>query len=373
MPLNVQPDSEFMLDVLLRLLKTPSPSGNTGAAIALIEEICGQLNLRTYRTVKGSLVAILPTAAGDESAPPGEENMSSGDEDISLGDEDTLPCTIATHVDTLGAMVKEIKKNGRLKLTPLGGYLPSTVVGEYCLVETANGALIPGTVLLTKQSVHIHPRDQIHQLGDSMDHLEVRLDARTSSKEETEALGIAVGDFVAWDPRAVYTEAGFIKSRHLDDKAGVAAALGAAEMMGRAGILPARPAYLYFSTYEEVGHGGAVGIPTDTQELLVVDMGAVGEGQTSDEFGVSIAVKDMTGPYDLQVRRQLVELAQAADIPYNLDVYVNYASDGSVALRAGFDVRVGLLGPGVDSSHAYERTHLEAVVNTARLLAEYLG
>jgi len=339
-----------MVEFLLRLLNTPSPTGNTEAAVTVVEETCQQLNMQTYRTVKGGLVAELP-----------------GDVVV----DKAIPRTVATHVDTLGAMVKEIKKNGRLKLTPLGRYLPSSVVGEYCTVETARGEAIPGTVLLSKQSVHIHSRDDIHSLGDSMDNLEVRLDERTTSKEETEVLGIAVGDFVAWEPRAEYTETGFIKSRHLDNKAGIAAALGAAEMILRGNLKPVQPSYLYFSTYEEVGHGGA-GIPANTQELLVVDMGAVGEGQTSNEFGVSIAVKDASGPYDLRLRRRLVELAQAADIPYNLDVYVNYSSDGSVALRAGFDVRVGLIGPGVDSSHAYERTHIDAIVNSARLIAEYL-
>lgn len=347
---NTRPDADFMINFLLRLLKTPSPTGNTDVAIAVIEEACRKLNLPTHRTFKGGLVAVL-----------------SGE----FPTDNAAPRTVATHVDTLGAMVKEIKRNGRLKLTPLGGYLPSSVVGEYCTVEAASGKAIPGTVLLNKQSVHIHSRDDIHSLGNSMDNLEVRLDERTISKTETQALGVAIGDFVSWDPRAEYFESGFIKSRHLDNKAGIAAALGAAEMILRENIKLTQPAYLYFSTYEEVGHGGT-GIPTDTQELLVVDMGAVGEGQSSDEFGVSIAVKDASGPYDLQMRRQLVELARAADIPYNLDVYVNYTSDGSVALRAGFDVRVGLIGPGVDASHAYERTHTDAIINSARLVAEYL-
>lgn len=350
MPIKPSPDSNFIIDILLRLLKTPSPTGNTEAAIAFVEEICQQLKLQTYRTVKGNLVAVLH----------------------GLPTDTTTPRTITAHVDTLGAMVKEIKGNGRLKLTALGGYLPSSVAGEYCTVESASGKVISGTVLLSKQSVHIHSKDEIHKLGNSMENLEVRLDARTTSKEETEALGLAVGDFVAWDPRTEFTEAGFIKSRHLDDKAGVAAALGAVEMMMRANLRLTQPSYLYFSTYEEVGHGGAAGIPADTRELLVVDMGAVGEGQASNEFGVSIGVKDSSGPYDLQMRRNLVNLAETASIPYNLDVYIDYTSDGSAALRAGADVRVGLIGPGVDSSHAYERTHLDAIVNTARLIGEFL-
>ncbi len=350
MPINTQPDSKYMADFLIKLLKTASPTGNTDAAISLIDAACRQLGLKTYRTVKGALVANLPGASPEKG--PAK--------------------TVTGHVDTLGAMVKEIKANGRLKLSALGGYLPATVAGEYCIVETASGETISGTVLLNKQSVHVHSRDEVAKLGASINHLEVRLDARTQSRDETVALGIAVGDFVAWDPRTKYTDAGFVKSRHLDDKAGVAAMIGAVELMKRAGVPPLQPAYLYFSTYEEVGHGGAAGIPENTEEMLVVDMGAVGEGQASDEFGVSICVKDRSGPYDLHLRRRLVQLAEAANIPYNLDVYVNYNSDGSAALYAGVNVRVGLIGPGVDSSHAYERTHIESVANSARLIAEYL-
>ncbi len=351
MSINIQPNADFIREFLLNLLKIPSPTGNTEMAIAFVEAACQRFNLETYRTVKGSLVAKLPTGAVNNSP---------------------VPRTVMSHVDTLGAMVKEIKNNGRLRLTMLGGYAPLSILGEYCQVETASGQLFTGTVLLSRQSVHIHGRNEIHQLADSLDNLEVRLDVRTDSYLETEELGIAVGDFVAWDSRAQYTKAGFIKSRHLDDKAGVAAMLGAVEMMGRAQLTATHPTYLYFTTYEEVGHGGAAGIPVDTQELLAVDMGVIGEGQTSDEFSVSICVKDARGPYDLTMRRRLVNLAKAANIPINLDVYVNYSSDGSAALAAGADVRVALIGPGVDASHAYERTHLDAVLHSSRLITAYL-
>ncbi len=345
----MQPNRTFIVDFLLKLLQTPSPTGNTEAGISLIEQTCAQIGLETYRTVKGALVAKLPHESADKAA-----------------------ITVASHVDTLGGMVKEIKGNGRLALTQLGGYLAASVVGEYCQVETAAGKIITGTVLLNKQSVHIHSGDEINKLGDSMENVEVRLDARTFSYRETNALGIAVGDFVSWDTRTQYTETGYIKSRHLDNKAGVAAAVGAAEMMLRHGVVAKQPSYLFFSNYEEVGHGAAAGIPSDTEELLVIDMAPIGAGQASDEFGVSICVKDNSGPYDLAMRRRLVALAKAARLPYNLDVYVRYGSDGSAALYAGANMRVGLIGPGVDASHAYERTHLESVLNSTLLTAAYL-
>ncbi|MDM8528587.1 M42 family metallopeptidase [Anaerolineales bacterium HSG24] len=342
------PNTNFICDFLLELLQTPSPTGNTDVAIELVEKYCTQLGLETYRTPKRSLVAKLPSQGNGPAI------------------------TIASHVDTLGAMVQGIKGNGRLRLTMLGSYLPASVVGEYCQIETASGKTISGTVLLTQQSVHIHGKAEINKLGANMGNLEVRLDERTTSEDETKWLGIAVGDFVSWDTRAQYTKAGFIKSRHLDNKAGVAASLGAAEMMIRNQKKATQPSYLYFSNYEEVGHGAAAGVPADTEELLVIDMAPVGSGQSSDEFGVNICVKDGGGPYDLHIKQKLVKLAKSKKIPYNLDVYVNYGSDGTAALFAGINARVGLIGPGIDASHAYERTHIDSILNNVKLMVAYL-
>lgn len=341
-------DTAYAQTFLLNLLNTPSPTGNTETAIELVETAFKQLGLSTRRTAKGALVATFPGKA-------------------------TQPARAVTaHVDTLGGMVKEIKPNGRLGLSPIGGYYPGSVLGEYCTVETITGKCFSGTALLEKQSVHIHKAEEIHNALQKITNLEIRLDERVSSKTETEALGIQVGDFISWDTRTQATPGGFIKSRHLDDKAGVAIMLATAQAMARQNLIPAQTTHFYVSTYEEVGHGGASGFPAGVTELVVIDMGVVGQGQTGDEYSVSICAQDSSGPYDLKLRRQLVALAEAAQIPYHLDLYVNYGSDGSAALRAGYDVRVALIGPGVDSSHAYERTHMEAVKNSARLLMEFL-
>ena len=204
------------------------------------------------------------------------------------------------------------------------------------------------------------------------EHMEVRLDLRTASPEETRAAGIEVGDFVAFDPRVEVGEAGFIRSRHLDDKACVACMLAAVKAIQDAGLIPAQRTTLHVSNYEEVGHGGAASFPPDLAELLTLDMAAMGEGQTSDEFHVTLCVKDSGGPYHHGMSRRLRELATQHAIPAVVDIYPFYGSDGEALWRAGADVRVALIGPGVDASHSYERTHMDALVATTQLIVAYL-
>jgi putative aminopeptidase FrvX len=277
---------------------------------------------------------------------------------------------VTAHVDTLGAMVKEIKSTGRLKLSKIGGFAWNTIEGEGCTITTRSGRQVRGSILLTKASSHVFG-GEVGEMKRSEESLEVRLDARTMSAIETLDLGIGVGDFVAFDPR-VEVNAGFVRSRHLDDKACVAALVSAVKTLSEAGRKPARTTTLLISNYEEVGHGAATGIPADVEELLVVDMAAVGEGQNSDEFHASLCVKDTGGPYHHDMSNRLRALAEKNKIPYKVDVYPYYHSDGEVWWNAGGDTAVALIGPGVDASHNYERTHTEALVATVKWVMAYL-
>lgn len=333
---------EFLVD----LLDTPSPTGDTEQAIAYVQEAVRDLPLTFHRTHKGGLVL---TWDGDA----------------------TCPRALTAHTDTLGAMVKRIKNNGRLELTSVGSFDWHSIEGEGCTVITAAGRYYRGSILPIKASVHIYGAEA-RTLERTQENYEVRLDERTDSAETTEQLGINVGDFVYFDPRVEVTHSGFIRSRHLDDKAGVACLYGALLALHRAGLTPRYRLDMLISNYEEVGHGGSVGIPADVQELVVLDMAAVGEGQNSDEFSVGLGAKDAGGPYDLGLRRQLVQLADANAIPCKVDIYPYYSSDGEAALHAGADLRVALIGPGVDASHAYERTHRDSIEATARLIVAYL-
>ncbi len=340
-------DLDGTMDFLTRLLNTPSPTGYTEVAIDLVAEAFGAFPLTLGRTVKGALVGRWQGAAADE------------------------PRALTAHVDTLGAMVAELQKRGRVKLTQIGGYSWNSVEGEGVTVLTADGRRYRGTILPTKASVHAFGKESAEQER-KQENMEVRLDVRAETADELRALGIEVGDFVALDPRAEVTESGFVRSRHLDDKAGVACIYGALKALVDAGLRPAQRLTVHISNYEEHGHGAAAGIPAEVVELLTVDMGVPGEHQNSDEYTVSICAKDSGGPYHIDMRRKLVALAQAAGIGYKVDVYPFYGSDGEAFWRAGGDVRLGLIGPGVDGSHAYERTHRDSLEQTIRLIVAYL-
>ena len=333
------------LDFLVGLLNTPSPTGDTARACLYVQTALAELPLTVSHTRKGGLVV---TWAGDNSCPR----------------------ALTAHVDTLGMMVRQVKANGRLMLTQIGGYDWHSVEGEGCTVMTGTGAMIRGSILPTKASVHIYG-NEARELKREAGNYEVRLDVRTQGKDETESLGIGVGDFVFVDPRVEVTN-GFVRSRHLDDKAGVAAIYGALMALHQTGRAPRYRLDVLISNYEEVGHGGSTGIPGDVEELVTVDMAAAGEDQNSDEFSVGICAKDSGGPYHLGLRRRLERLAAHNSIPYRTDTYPYYGSDGEAAWRAGADLAVGLIGPGVDSSHAYERTHLDSLDATIRLLLAYL-
>ena len=339
-------DTNYMTEFLVGLLNTPSPTGDTEAAVAYTERALQVLGLETRRTRKGALLA---TLAGQSSAEPR---------------------AVTAHLDTLGAMVKEIKGNGRLTLSLIGGYAWNAIEGEGVTVATEESGMVRGSVQLTKASTHVHG-GAVGETKREAGTLEVRVDARTTSAAETRALGIAVGDFVYLDPRVEVVN-GFIRSRHLDDKACVACVLAAVKAMTDSGQQPAQTTTLFLSNYEEVGHGAAGGFPVDITELLTVDMAAIGDGQNSDEFHCTLCVKDSGGPYSIKFGRRLRKLAADNDLELKTDIYPYYGSDGEALWRAGADVEVALIGPGVDASHSYERTHLDALVDTARLIGYYL-
>ena len=340
-----------IVDFLTELLNTPSPTGDAKRGITYCQQAFArfgdQLTLTIETTHKGMLLITIE------------------------GDNSDAPRGVTAHVDTLGAMVQEIKRNGRLKMTQLGGYPWTAVEGEGVTIFASNGDTYYGTILPIAASIHANTRAQRNETR-SGDNMEVRIDARTDSRADTEALGIRVGDIIAFDPRVVVHDNGFIRSRHLDDKAGVAVMYGALAALAAEGKRPSQTTIFHISNYEEVGHGAAAGIPADMVDLLTIDMAVVAPKQTSDEFSVTICAKDSAGPYHMGFRRELENLAQSHDIPYHTDIYPYYGSDGESYWRAGGNVRVGLIGPGVDASHHYERTHTDSLAASTKLLLAYL-
>ncbi len=332
---------EHIVETLETLLKINSPTGYTIEVISYLEDLFKGMNLFIKKTNKGSLLV-------------------SFDENPEL--------VLTGHVDTLGAMVKEINDDGTLAITRIGGLELNSFEGEYVTIRNYKGEMFRGTFLLNNPASHVN--NKLSEAKRTLDNMSIRLDKLVSTDLDVEKLNISVGDFIFYDTRFEYTSSGFVKSRFLDDKACVAVMVQLIQDLAAAGFK--KKTGFYFSNYEETGHGACVGIPDSTIELLVLDMAVIGEGCAGKEDMVSICVKDSSGPYDFTVTNRLRALAEKNKINYVTDIYPYYGSDGSAALAAGYDVRVGLIGPGVSASHGVERTHEKALEETYKLTKLYI-
>ncbi len=339
--------ADLVKKYLTEVLNIPSPSGYTQNVMEYITGVLKKLDVEYKVTNKGAVVATIK------------------------GEDDDYQKTLSCHVDTLGAMVKEVKSNGRLALTQVGGYMMNSVEGECCKIHTRDNKVFDGTIQTIKPSVHIHSDSR--DLPRVASNYEVVIDEKVFSKLDTNKLGIEVGDFISFDPRVKITDSGFIKSRHLDDKASVSVALYVIEYLKLFNITPKHTVNFFFSNYEEVGHGSSAAVPQNTKEFIAIDMGCPGEGQNSTEFDVCICAKDSGGPYDYELTNRLIQIARDNNIGYKVDTYPNYGSDAGAMIKAGYDVKTALIGAGIFASHGYERSHVKGVENTFNLLKAYLG
>ena len=287
------------------------------------------------------------------------------------GNDDADALLLEAHTDTLGAMIAQIKSSGRLKLTKIGGMRAENGEAENARVYTRDGKIYEGTLQLCNASVHVNPDYKTAKRD--FDTCELVLDEDVSSDKEVRSLGIEVGDFVCFEPRTRRTASGYLKSRFLDDKLSVGILLAFAKYLSDNAITLKRRTWIHITVYEEVGHGGAASVPAGVTEAISVDMGCVGDGLTCTEKQVSICAKDSAGPYSYEVVGKLIEAAKRSGADYAVDVYPFYSSDVDVTLGAGFDIRHGLIGPGVYASHGYERSHIDGVHSTLKLLEGYLS
>ena len=334
----------YMLNQLKVLTGIPSPTGMTYEISNYLMAELTRLGFTPERTPKGTVMCCLGGSGH--------------------------PLALSAHVDALGAMVRAVKSTGCLRYTQIGGYSDNAIENENVLIHTRSGKVYTGTVQSTHASVHVWGRTTDEKRSDES--LEIVVDEETWSKADTEALGIRPGDYISLDPRTVVTESGFIKSRHLDDKASSAVLLTLAREVAEGRVVLPRRTYIVFTVYEEVGHGAAPLSKLDLEDMLAVDMGCVGDDLVCKENMVSICAKDSAGPYDYDFTSELVALAEEKGLPYAVDIYPSYSSDASAALRAGLDARFALCGQGVYASHGYERTHVKGMLATLSLVTAYV-
>lgn len=340
--------TDFAVEKTCELLAIDSPSGFTDGAVRYVKDEFEALGFSAAITEKGGVLIDL------------------GGSDSSVGG-----LLLEAHADTLGGMVAELKANGRLRITNLGGMRAENGECENVRVYTRDGNVYEGTLQLINPSIHVN--GQYADTKRSFDTTEIVLDEDVNSVDDLKNLGIEVGDIVAFDPRTRVTSSGYIKSRFLDDKLSVGILLGFAKYLKDEHVTLPRHTYAHITVYEEVGHGGAASVPSGVTEAISVDMGCVGQGLNCTERQVSICAKDSHGPYNYNVVGKLIEAAKAQSADYAVDVYPFYGSDVEATLSAGYDIRHGLIGAGVYASHGYERSHRDGVKNTLLVLKGYLG
>jgi len=347
MPMKrVEIDCEYLVDRLWKLLEIPSPSGFTDSVVHFVYDELQRLGVETELTRRGGIRATLP------------------------GQRDMPGRAVVGHVDTLGAMVRQLKDNGRLSLAPVGTWSAR-------FAEGARGTVVShershrGTILPLKASGHIFA-DEVDTQPVSWDNLEMRIDAISDSRADLQALGFRTGDFIAIDPDPEFAESGHINARHLDDKAGVAAMLAAIKAVRDHDIEPATECLMLFTVFEEVGSGASATLHGKVAELVAVDNATPGPGQNARETGVTICMMDSSGPFDWHLTRKLLDLCEEHQIPHQPDIFRYYRCDAASAIEAGNEIRTALVGFGVDSSHGYERTHVDSLRRVAELLALYM-
>ena len=342
---NLTGYTDFIVEKTTELLNIDSPTGYTEEAAAWVKGEFEKLGFDSKITNKGGVIV----------------NLTGKDKEDGL--------LLEAHTDTLGAMVATIKANGRLLLTNLGGMNPNNAETENVRVVTKFDGIYEGTFQLNNASIHVN--GDYDDTKRTWENCEVVLDEDVKTKEDTEKLGISVGDIVCFEPNVRVTKSGYIKSRFLDDKLSVGILLGLAKYISDNKLTPKRALYAHITVFEEVGHGGCASVPEGCTEAISVDMGCVGEGLTCTEKQVSICAKDSGGPYSYSIVQGLVAAAKEAGADYAIDIYPHYGSDVEATLRSGNDLKHGLIGAGVYASHGYERSHRDGAENVLKLLIEY--
>ncbi len=343
---NVSNYKDYLFDTAKSLFAIDSPSGYCFAATEAVRKVAEGLGYSFERNEKGCGIITVD------------------------GVDNSRTIMLSAHVDTLGLMVRSITPKGELKFVCIGGPSLPTLDGEYCNIITRDGRVYTGTILCQDAAKHVHPNAATAPRDE--DTMIVRIDEQVHNKEDVLKLGISAGDYIAYNPKTVVTESGFLKSRFIDDKASVACLLTMLKIMKEEGLKPKNKLKIFISIYEEVGHGASY-IPDDVNEMIAVDMGCIGLDLNCTEYDVSICAKDSGSPYDYDMTTRLINLAKENNLKYAVDIYPRYGSDVGAALRGGHNIKGALVGPGVAASHGMERTHYSGLENTIQLLMLYLG
>ncbi|MCR5808359.1 MAG: M42 family metallopeptidase [Clostridiales bacterium] len=338
-------DKEYCIEAFKRLLAADSTTGQYEEVQNVLSGLLDEIGYSYEATHKGGLI----TDMG------GEGNA----------------LVVSAHIDDIGLMVRHINRDGTLNVCPVGGLYPFYCVTENVRIHTRDGKVFTGCICRTPNSVHVTEEELRNVLPDFRTNVCVVLDVDVKNAEDVRKLGIETGDMIALDPRMTVAN-GYIKSRFIDDKACVAVLLAAMKAIKEKGLKLNRKVYAYFAAYEEIGHGTSW-LPEGVRDFLAIDIAPTGPDQNSDEHKVSIFAKDSRYPYHWGLTNELRSAAIRSGADYVIDIFTpHYGTDGDTSIAAGHDIRHAAIGPGTANSHGYERTHIDGLEATYKLLMAYL-
>jgi putative aminopeptidase len=266
-------------------------------------------------------------------------------------DQNTPRIAIVAHMDEIGYEVKKIEDDGRLDVDVLGGGYPQYFLGHVALINKKDGSKTGGVMELPagwdKAGFEwpSGPR--------SMDE-PARVYVGTASKEETEKLGIAAGDYLTIPKEYVPLLGTRANARSFDDRVGCTALITVVQALGPE--LPGRDVTFVWSTEEEVGLKGAAAFAEQAAKdgrtphfVFAVDTFVSSDSPLeSTRFadaqlgnGFVVRAVDNSNIVPLRYVNRVVELAKESNIPAQYGV-TGGGNDGSVFTRYGsVDVALG--------------------------------
>ncbi|WAH37803.1 M42 family metallopeptidase [Alicyclobacillus dauci] len=282
---------------------------------------------------------------------------------------------ISTHMDEVGFIVKKIEQNGLIRFEKLGGHDDRILLAQRVKIRTQTG-VIPGVIGTI--SAHMTKFDDPSKVRK---HAQLYIDVGATDREEVLALGVSIGDPISWATDLQQLGNSRIMGKSLDDRAGCAVLLSALEDIDFSHVRGTICAV--FSVQEEVGLRGArvAAASVDADVALAIDTTAVSDTpeEMMDETlslgnGPGIKVMDFSLVASSAVRRQLVAVAQAGDIPFQLEVFPGIGTDAGELALGNSGVPAGVLS--IPSRYAHspvELIDLHDLENTKKLLIEFIA
>jgi len=272
------------------------------------------------------------------------------------------------HMDEIGFVVSEVRDDGHLKLTPLGGIDPRTAFGRALRIVTSKGEIL-GVVGVKPPHLMEERAKETKEVPPVTDFL---VDIGASSADEAADLGVKVLDFAVLDKSVRMLNGKFVCARALDDRLGCYVVLRALERLRKDSF--EWKVHFAFSVQEEVGLRGAtllarqhaLDLAFAVDSTSAADFPGVPTDRSNAKLGegTCLRVLDQATVIPPAFRDELTELAAAEGIPLQL-VFGGGGTDARPFQLEG--PRVMSLAFPVRYTHsAVELAHVDDVEQTIR-------